>query len=120
LGGISDHPHRLTPEFDLKNPFRYFVGSKAFQARFSRTQDTDIFNLMRKYCANRRGGPLGASDLLLTDDDGDGHIFHFETFYNQYDALTLGVYRQAQNLTMAVPFKANNFIAPKFPQSRKN
>jgi hypothetical protein len=120
LGGISDHPHRPTAEFDPKNPFRYFVGSKAFQTRFSRTQDTEIFNLMRRYCANRRGGPLGASDLLLSDDNGDSHIFHFETFYNQYDALTLGIYRQAQNLTMAVPFKANSFVAPKFTLNRKN
>jgi Zn-dependent peptidase ImmA (M78 family) len=103
LGAISAHPHRPTPEFDPENPFRYFVGSKTFHERFSSTQETEIFNQMCRYCANRRGGPLGAADLLLTDDDGVGHIFHFETFYNQHDALPIGVYRHTNNLIVAVP-----------------
>jgi Zn-dependent peptidase ImmA (M78 family) len=103
LGGVSEHPHRPTPEFDSENPFRYFVGSKAFHERFSRTQETEIFDLVSGYCANRRGGPLGAAELLLADDAGDGHIFRFETFYNQHDALTLGVYRHANKLILAVP-----------------
>jgi hypothetical protein len=102
LGGISQHPHRPTPEFDPQNPFRYFVGSKTFQQRFSGTGEAEIFDQVRGYCANRRGGPLGAADLFLTDDNGVGHVFHFETFYNQHDALTLGVYRHANELIVAV------------------
>jgi hypothetical protein len=103
LGGISEHPHRPTAEFDPLNPFRHFVGSTTFNERFSRTQETEIFNQMYGYCANRRGGPLGAADLLLTDDDGAGHVFHFETFFNQHEALTLGVYRHAHELIITVP-----------------
>ena len=31
---------------------------------------------------------------MLTDDGGKRHVFAFETFFNQYEALTLGVYRR--------------------------
>ena len=34
--------------------------------------------------------------------DGSGHIFHFETFFNQHDALTLGIYRRARSVIGAV------------------
>jgi Zn-dependent peptidase ImmA (M78 family) len=95
VGGISCHPHRLPPEFDTQNPFRYFVGSRAFQQRFTNVREVDLFNQVQSYCANRRGGPLGASDLLLADDNGLRHLFHFETFFNRYEALTLGIYKSA-------------------------
>ena len=101
IGGISDHPHRLPPEFDPTNPFRYFVGSKKFLQEFSTIRETDLFGHVRRYCSNRRGGPLGAIDLILKDDNGADHIFHFETFFNQYDALTLGVYKNAAPIILA-------------------
>ena len=95
VGGISCHPRRLPPEFDTQNPFRYFVGSRAFHQRFTNVRQVDLFNQIQSYCTNRRGGPLGASDLLLADDDGLRHLFHFETFFNRYEALTLGIYKSA-------------------------
>jgi hypothetical protein len=96
LGGISCHPHRPNPEFDASNPFRYFVGSRSFQRQFANVREVDIFAQVRSYCSDRRGGPLGASDLVLSDDNGQQHIFHFETFFNRYEALTLGIYRNAR------------------------
>lgn len=102
LGGISEHPHRPTAEFDPDNPFRYFLGSKTFQERFSQISETDIFAHVRAYCFNRRGGPLGETDLVLSDDAGQRHLFHFQTFYNQHEALTLGVYRHVHNLVVSV------------------
>jgi hypothetical protein len=101
IGGISHHPCRLPEDFDPVNPFRYFVGSRIFQQRFSRIQESEIFTQIRSYCSNRKGGPLGADDILLRDDLGTPHVFHFETFYNQYEALTLGVYRQQHSLIVA-------------------
>ncbi|TAM79794.1 MAG: ImmA/IrrE family metallo-endopeptidase [Acidobacteria bacterium] len=95
VGGISFHPRRLSAEFDPKNPFRYFVGSRTFQERFANVREDELFKSVRSYCANRRGGQLGASDLLLSDDNGIKHVFHFETFFNQYEALTLGIYKCA-------------------------
>jgi Zn-dependent peptidase ImmA (M78 family) len=103
VGGISCHPHRQPAEFDPANPFRYFVGSKQFQERFSNTCETEIFQCVCQYSSNARGGPLGATELVLNDNDGGGHIFHFETFFNQHDALTLGVYRREHSLIVAVP-----------------
>jgi Zn-dependent peptidase ImmA (M78 family) len=102
IGAISCHPHRLPAGFDWGNPFRYFVGSRSFQQRFSNTREVDLFRQVQTYCANRRGGPLGATDLLLQDDSGLRHLFHFETFFNQYEALTLGVYKSAHPVVVAV------------------
>jgi hypothetical protein len=93
IGGISCHPCQLPEDFDSEAPFRYLVGSRNFQNRFSKVRESEIFTRIQSYCSNRRGGPLGAADVPLTDDTGVSHVFHFETFYNQYDALTLGVYR---------------------------
>jgi len=102
IGAISCHPHRLPTEFDWANPFRYFVGSRSFQQRFSNTREVDLFRQVQSYCANRKGGPLGATDLQLQDDNGLRHLFHFETFFNQYEALTLGVYKSAHSVVVAV------------------
>ena len=102
IGAISCHPHRLPAEFDWGNPFRYFVGSRSFQQRFSNTLEVDLFRQVQTYCANRKGGPLGATDLQLRDDSGLRHLFHFETFFNQYEALTLGVYKSAHSVVVAV------------------
>ena len=49
----------------------------------SRTTELEVFRHVRSYCANRKPGPLGKR-----------HIFAFETFFNQYESLTLGVYRR--------------------------
>ena len=97
VGAISCHPRRLPTDFDSQNPFRYFVGSRPFHQRFTNVSEVDLFNHIQHYCTNRRGGPLGANDLLLPDDLGNKHLFHFETFFNQYEALTLGIYRRAHS-----------------------
>jgi len=91
LGGISEHPHRPTAELMQRTHFDISWALRHSMSDSRETQETQIFNQMCRYCANRRGGPLGAADLLLTDDDGVGHVFHFETFYNQHDALTLAL-----------------------------
>ena len=98
FGAISCHPHRTPADFDEANPFRYFVGSLSFQERFSNVRADDLFSEIRAYCEDRRGGPLGATDLLLQDDAGHRLLFHVETFFNQYEALTLSVYKQAKAL----------------------
>lgn len=102
VGGIGCHPHRLPPEFDPANPFRYFVGSRRFQERFSKIREADLFREIQSYCSNSRGGPLGATELILMDDTGLKHLFRFDTFFNRHDALTLGIYRRAHALTVAI------------------
>lgn len=94
VGMMSGHPHksRRNADFDPKAPCRHFIQSPAFAGRFSRIGEKALFDAVAGYCGSQRGGPLGHSELILADDNGDEHRFAFETFFNKYDALTLGVY----------------------------
>ena len=73
--------------------------------RLRRTLRTDFrsrsFRSSGGYCGSQGGGPLGAAQLILTDDNGDQHRFIFETFFNRYDAQTLGVYSGPELRTLA-------------------
>jgi hypothetical protein len=93
VGGISHHPMRPGEDFNVAEPFRYFVGSPRFLREFSRTTEVEVFSHVCRYCANKKAGPLGSAEIVLTDDGGKRCLFAFETFFNQYEALTLGVYR---------------------------
>jgi len=93
IGAVTDHPHRPGDEFDPAKPCRYFIRSRRFEAEFGRIDEQAIFAVLGEYCADKRGGPLGAAEVILSDDRGEEHVFYFETFYNRYEALTLGVYR---------------------------
>ena len=94
VGMITGHPHlaRRLKTFDPLNPCRYFIQSTAFRRYFQSISERKLFTGIAGYCGRQRGGPLGENELILTDDCGDRHIFSFETFFNQYDALTLGKY----------------------------
>ncbi len=94
VGMITDHPHvsRRPADHDPAKPCRHFIQSPAFASRFSRIPEKDVFGAVAGYCGSQGGGPLGDSKLILTDDNGDQHRFYFETFFNRYDALTLGIY----------------------------
>jgi hypothetical protein len=102
VGSISFHPHRLPKEFNPSEPLRYFIGSRSFREQFSNVGADRVFNEMQRYCQNRRGGPLGEAEIFLEDVRGDLHVFHFQTFYTTYDALTLGVYRHSHALVVQV------------------
>ena len=104
LGLISSHPHvrRRSPTFDPARPCRHFIRSPAFAKRFASASQIDIFKQVARYCGMQRGGPLGESELALADDNGDHHLFQFETFFNGYDALTLGVYLRSHAHRSAV------------------
>lgn len=94
VGLITSHPHitQRPLDFDIDNPCRYFIQSQAFAARFSKLSEVELFNAVVGYCGSQRGGSLGEEELILSDDNGNEHRFYFETFFNRYDALTLGVY----------------------------
>lgn len=98
VGMISAHPHRsMRPaDFDPARPCRHFIQSPAFAERFSRQSEVEVFQTIASYCGAQSGGPLGECELILTDDNGENHRFFFETFYNRYDALTLGSYLQPE------------------------
>jgi hypothetical protein len=104
VGIISGHPHpsRRGKDFNSTAPCRYFIQSSAFASRFSKINEIALFDEIAGYCGRQGGGKLGAEDLTLTDDNGDGHRFIFETFFNRYEALTLGIY--SGKLAVAVGF----------------
>jgi Zn-dependent peptidase ImmA (M78 family) len=104
IGLITRHPHvsKQKPGEDQLPPCRHFIQSPSFSERFSRVTEDEIFRTISGYCGSQSGGPLGNAELILTDDNGDQHRFFFETFYNSYDALTLGVYLTPVVLMMAV------------------
>jgi hypothetical protein len=100
VGLITCHPHRSRrpADFDPAKPCRHCVQSLAFATRFSRIGERDLFQSIASYCGAQMGGPLGMSNLILMDDNGEEHVFQFETFFIKYrgsnpgEALTLGVY----------------------------
>lgn len=94
IGLIGPHPKRLPAGFDASAPFRYVIESPAFAATFDSIETQTLHRAVSSYCGSQRAGPLGSAEIVLTDRNGDGQIFHFETFCNSYDCLTLGVYRR--------------------------
>ena len=104
VGMITCHPHvsRRPETFDPLDPCRHFIRSLAFLQQFRTISEAQLFSALAGYCGAQRGGPLGGDDLLLTDDNGEHHVFYFETFFNQYDALTLGTYIQPFQRTVPI------------------
>lgn len=102
IGAVSCHPVRLAEDFSNSAPLRYFIRSHAFEERFSKITETHIFRTVAGYCANKSGGPLGTAEISLPDDTGREHVFRFETFFNRYDALTLGVRMHSRRALIAI------------------
>ncbi len=103
VGIVSVHPIRLHKDFDPSNPCRYVIQSPAFRERFSAVTESTLFSILQSYCGRQRGGPLGSSDVLLTDDNADRHVFQFETSSNTYEALTLGIHKNRVPVSSALP-----------------
>jgi hypothetical protein len=94
VGMISGHPNPAyrKPDFNPRKPCRYIIQSPAFAAHFSSVSEAPLFQEVAGYCGYQRRGYLGESEIVLSDDNGERHVFCFETFFNTYDALTLGRY----------------------------
>lgn len=70
---------------------KHLVVSAPFERRFSRTQPSELFALLKSKAAPRKAGPLGNFTLQIADDDGFKHEFVFSAFGNGFACLTLGV-----------------------------
>ncbi len=102
VGAIGCHPYREPADFLQSKPLRHVMHSKAFRKMFSKISDAQIYRAIKSYCQNKSGGPLGQEELLLEDDNGEEHLFSFETFYNRYDALTIGIHVEQKNAQVYV------------------
>lgn len=91
---VSGHPHRARrkSDFDPRNPCRYFIQSPEFRERFGLITDQQLFAVAAGYSGSQSGGSLGQEEVSLLDMNGDRHLFWFETFFNRYEALTLGIW----------------------------
>lgn len=99
FGLVTQHPAR---QQDPEKPLvRYFVRSSIFVERFPRVAKQFLFDKLRPVCRGG-GGPIGQTDVVLIDANGQQHVFHMEAFHNGYETLTLGVYRQVRRLALAV------------------
>jgi hypothetical protein len=98
IGAVGQHPNQ-----QAEGPcFRHLIPSLAFDTRFD-VPNLDVFiQSIRNYCRWGKRGPLGNGEIVLTDRNGRQHEFDFETFYNGYDALTLGVHRCAVEIIVAI------------------
>lgn len=92
FGIVSGHPTQLVNEFDSKQPCRYFIESPTFRERFSNVTEVSAFEAIQGYVSKSGGGHLGNGEVVFADSDGQRHRFWMETFFNSYDALTLGVH----------------------------
>ena len=95
VGLITRHPIAELADEHLEQATRreHFVRSPAFARNFKGVREDELFEHIAAYCKRDHwGGPLGESELVLADDNGVRQRFHFETFFNHYDALTLGVH----------------------------
>lgn len=103
IGLVTGHPHPIKRDADFNpaEPCSYFVQSPAFASGFKGCDEIDVFNMVVDYCSAARGGRLGGADIVLHDDNGDPHVFTFETVKWGY-ALTLGVYRRPKRSLIAV------------------
>jgi hypothetical protein len=90
VGLVTVHPRGVVaPGTD---PVRYFIRSKQFAAQFPGVTGNQLFQELRTFCFGKRG-PIGASEVVLVDANGQGHVFFFEAFNNSHDVLTLGLHR---------------------------
>ena len=89
---ISGHPHpaKRKADFDASNPCRYCIKSPLFRERFGHITETDLFGVIVSYSGAQRGGTLGQAEIILSDRNGERHLFSFETFFNSHEALSLG------------------------------
>ncbi|MEE9238741.1 MAG: DUF955 domain-containing protein [Thermodesulfobacteriota bacterium] len=101
LGVISQHPSYLNNEFDNENPCKYFIRSSRFAEEFGSVSETQIFENITGYCNSSRGGFLGEEELVIKDDNGEEHIFKFQSFSNRYEVLTLAVYHCKVNVIVS-------------------
>lgn len=100
IGIVSEHPHYLTEDFDDCEPCRYVIESPAFRAKFSDTTEIKLFEILTHLCSRSSRGPLGTDEIELIDNNGDRHVFVFESFcfpYKKPDGI-----KGLQVLTLAV------------------
>jgi hypothetical protein len=93
VGIITKHPSLFTTNNTVQT-CKHCVESPIFKKTFSKVSEKELYTHITGYCSKRTGGFLGESEIILRDDNGDDHQFHFESFSNTYEVLTIGEYQK--------------------------
>jgi Zn-dependent peptidase ImmA (M78 family) len=96
---IGEHPRH--PK-EGKPKIEYFIRSDSFEKQFSNVSEAEIWGLLQTYCAYKKTGPLGSSEIVLQDDNGEQQVFLIESFSNHYNTLSLARKLRASNLVVSV------------------
>lgn len=104
IGLIGQHPQNFRSD---TASFRHVIPSPAFDQRFDVPSVVSLGDRIKNYCWGRKG-PIGEGELVFSARDGSRHLFEFETFYNGYDALTLGRYSRAVPLVISPGLRATS------------
>ncbi|WP_290920265.1 ImmA/IrrE family metallo-endopeptidase [Halodesulfovibrio sp.] len=91
FGIISDHPRYPQNASKLAKPYEYFIQSKKFHAEFSQVDPVSIYTQVVDCCGYGKWNIVGEGTIKVSNDNGQPFEFKVETFYNRYQALTLGV-----------------------------
>ena len=89
IGAVGQHPGMP----DEGHCFRHLIPSMAFDQKFAVPDTDELISSIRNYCRLSGRGYLGVGEVLLRDRSAGMHVCDFETFFNGYDALTIGVHR---------------------------
>jgi hypothetical protein len=103
---ISGHPHpsRRSGDFDASRPCKHLILSPRFARDFAGVTERSLFSQIVGYCGSQRKGMIGSSEIVLENETGEAHVFLFETFFNSYEALTVGIHlRKERKLTPESP-----------------
>jgi hypothetical protein len=98
IGAVGLHPGVQ----DEGPCFRHLIPSVAFDQKFEVPDPDELIVFIRNYCRLNGRGHLGHGEIVMQDRSTRRHVFDFETFYNGYDALTIGVHRCELAVVVAV------------------
>jgi hypothetical protein len=87
--GFIHTPRWMPKPDDQIDRCRHFIKSKKFDKKFSKVSSKIILDNVEAYISQRRGGPVGEGEFVLSDDNGDLHKFVGSSFFNRYYVMTL-------------------------------
>lgn len=99
FGGIGEHPRRPRPG---EQRLKYFVTSSSFEKQFPGVTEEAIWSWLQSYSSYSTKGPLGSAEIVISDANGERHVFHFESFCIQYYVHTVARYQRVAAPQVAV------------------
>jgi hypothetical protein len=91
--GLIHYPYWMEKPEGQLTPCRHFIRSTKSEKMFNKISPMDVVTKVDSYLTQRKGGPVGRSEIELADDNGKNHIFIGDSFSNGYYVMTLLTYK---------------------------